>query len=35
MGEQGDDNRRTVHVRRTMGHQGLLAYIVLEIDGTI
>lgn len=35
MGEQGDDNRRTVHVRRTMGYQGLLAYVILEIDAGI
>jgi len=32
MGEQGDDSRRTMHVRRTMGHQGLLAFIILAID---
>jgi hypothetical protein len=35
MGEQGDDSRRTVHVRRTMGYQGLLAYTILEIDARI
>ena len=35
MGEQGNDSRRTVHVRRTMGHQGLPAYTILETDGTI
>ena len=35
MGEQGNDNRRTVHVRRTMGHQDLLAYIILEINAGI